>query len=83
MQLSGLKNNKNGEKYSLFYLKMCLKSIKLGGFLIRQVGTILIPYDKNSLADLTKTDVDTVVVAMRIIKRNWTYYNKRRWGNLY
>ena len=63
-----LEEQKNGEKYSLFYLKMCLKSIKLGGFLIRQVGTILIPYDKNSLSELTKTDVDTVIVAMKLLE---------------
>lgn len=58
----------NGEKYSLFYLKLCLKSLKTDGVLIRNVGEMLIPYDVKKLAEITKTDVDTVRVAMEIFK---------------
>lgn len=58
----------NGEKYSLFYLKLCLKSLKTDGILIRNVGEMLIPYDVKKLAEITKTDVDTVRVAMEIFK---------------
>ena len=59
----------NGKEYSLFYLKLMLKSIKTGGYLIRSVGEIYIPYVPASLADLTRTDIDTVVVAMELFKK--------------
>ena len=35
-----LEEQENGEKYVLFYLKLCLKSLKYGGILIRQAGTM-------------------------------------------
>lgn len=57
-----------GEKYSLFYLKLCLKSLKTNGILIRNVGEMLIPYDIKKLAEITKTDIDTARVAMDIFK---------------
>lgn len=57
-----------GEKYSLFYLKLCLKSLKTNGVLIRNVGEILVPYDVKKLAEMTKTDVDTARVAMEVLK---------------
>lgn len=63
-----LLEQENGEKYAIFYLKLCLKSLKTNGILIRNVGKILIPYDNNKLAELTKTSVDTVIVAMEIFK---------------
>lgn len=59
----------NGEKYSLFYLKLMLKSIKTNGYLIRQVGKILVPYEPKTLAELTRTDADTVMVAMDLFKK--------------
>lgn len=58
-----------GERYSLFYLKLCLKSLKTDGILIRNVGDMLIPYDVRKLAEITKTDVDTVRVAMELFKK--------------
>ena len=58
-----------GEKYSLFYLKLCLKSLKTDGILIRNVGEMLIPYDVKKLAEITKTDIDTVRVAMELFKK--------------
>ena len=57
-----------GEKYSLFYLKLCLKSLKTDGILIRNVGDMLIPYDIKKLAEITKTDIDTARVAMELFK---------------
>ena len=59
----------NGRDYAYFYLKLCLKSLKSNGILIRQVGNILIPYDNQKLADLTKMDFDTVTVAMELLKQ--------------
>ena len=59
----------NGRDYAYFYLKLCLKSLKSNGILIRKVGNILIPYDNNKLAELTRMDFDTVTVAMELLKQ--------------
>lgn len=59
----------NGRDYAYFYLKLCLKSLKSNGILIRKVGNILIPYDNKKLAELTKMDFDTVCVAMELLKK--------------
>lgn len=59
----------NGKEYVLFYLKLCLKSLKTDGNMIRHVGDMIIPYDKKALSVLTNTDVDTVVVAMELFKK--------------
>ena len=59
----------NGRDYAYFYLKLCLKSLKSNGVLIRKVGNILIPYDNKKLAELTKIDFDTVTVAMELLKQ--------------
>lgn len=67
--IAWLEEQENGEKYSLFYLKLCLKSLKTKGILIRRVGDLLVPYDKNRLAEITRTDVDTVVVAMELLQK--------------
>jgi predicted phage replisome organizer len=65
--LTWIEEQPNGEKYSLFYLKLCLKSLKTSGLLIRKVGEMLMPYDEVALAKLTNTkDVDTVKVAMNL-----------------
>lgn len=63
-----LEEQPNGKEYCLFYLKMCLKSLKTNGILIRNVGQMLIPYDVNKLAEITRTPPDTVRVAMEIFK---------------
>ena len=59
----------NGRDYAYFYLKLCLKSLKSNGILIRKVGNILIPYDNEKLAELTKMDFDTVTIAMELLKK--------------
>lgn len=64
-----LEEQPNGKEYALFYLKLCLKSLKNDGVLIRKVGDMLIPYDAKKIAELTRTDIDTVVVAMEIFKK--------------
>lgn len=63
-----LEEKPKGKEYSLFYLKLCLKSLKTNGILIRSVGNILVPYDVKKLAEITKTDFDTAVVAMNLFK---------------
>lgn len=59
----------NGRDYAYFYLKLCLKSLKTNGILVRNVGNILIPYDNEKLAEITKMDFDTVTVAMELLKK--------------
>ena len=60
-----IEDQEGGDRYLLFYLKLCLKSIKNDGNLIRYVGEKLIPYDVKALAKLTNTDKDTVAVALK------------------
>ena len=64
-----LEEQENGIAYSHFYLKLCLKSLRDNGILIRKVGNVLIPYDAKKLAEITKTDLDTVIVAMELLKK--------------
>ena len=59
----------NGKEYVLFYLKLCLKSLKNDGMLVRTVGDMLIPYSPEKLAALTNTSVDTVITAMMILTK--------------
>lgn len=63
-----LEEQKNGKEYSLFYMKLMCKSIKTNGILIRQVGKMLVPYNPEALGDLTRTDMDTVIVAMKLLE---------------
>lgn len=62
-----LEEQPNGKEYSLFYLKLCLKSLRTNGVLIRRVGNMLVPYDHVKLGELTKTSSDTVMVAMQLL----------------
>ena len=64
-----LEEQVNGKDYVLFYLKLCLKSLKNNGVLIRQVGNMLVPYDVSKLAEITKTSVDTVAVALKTFEQ--------------
>lgn len=63
-----LEEQTNGKDYVLFYLKLCLKSLTNEGMLIRTVGKILVPYDAEKLAKITKTNKDTVLVAMKLLE---------------
>lgn len=64
-----IEEQENGIKYSNFYLKLCLKSLKTDGKLIRLIGETLIPYDINSLSKLTGVDFDTVRSAMLLFEK--------------
>ncbi len=64
-----LEEQENGLEYSHFYLKLCLKSLRTNGELIRSVGNVFIPYDAKKLSEITKTDIDTVKVAMDLFKK--------------
>ena len=62
-----LEEQPNGKEYILFYLKLCVKSLRTNGVLIRRVGNMLLPYDHVKLGELTKTSPDTVIVAMNLL----------------
>ena len=64
--ITWLEDQENGKDYVIFYLKLCLKSLKDDGKLIRYVGEKLIPYDVKALAKLTNTKVDTVAIALKV-----------------
>lgn len=61
-----IESQTNGIKYSNFYLKLLLKSIRNDGYLIRHIGEKYIPYDIDALARLTNCDFDTVKNAMNL-----------------
>lgn len=63
-----IEEQENGIYYSNFYMKLCLKSLKSDGKLIRLIGDTLIPYDVKSLSKLTGVDIDTVRVAMALFE---------------
>lgn len=67
--ISWLEEQPNGKEYSLFYLKLCLKSLKTSGIMIRRVGEMLVPYDYKKLAEITYTCPDTVIVAMELLQK--------------
>lgn len=67
--LQWLEEQENGTAYCLFYLKLCLKSLKSNGVLIRNVGQMLVPYDAKKLSEITRTDIDTVRVAMGVFEK--------------
>ena len=67
--ISWLEEQPNGKEYSLFYLKLCLKSLKTSGIMIRRVGEMLIPYDYKKLAEMTHTCPDTVLIAMQLLTK--------------
>lgn len=64
-----IESQENGEKYVLFYLKLCLKALKNEGKLIRYVGEMLLPFDDLGLSKITRTDVDTVRSALILFSK--------------
>ncbi len=56
------------KEYVLFYIKLCLKSLRDGGILIRHVSEELtVPYDNKKLSALTNTDEKVVDEAMELL----------------
>ena len=67
--ITWLEEQPSGKEYIIFYLKLCLSSLKDNGNLIRYVGNTLLPYDVKALARLTNTNEDTVRVAMNLFEK--------------
>lgn len=64
-----ISDQKNGNDYIVFYLRLCLKSANTGGVLIRNVGDMLIPYDVEKLAEIGRADIDTAAVALKLFEQ--------------
>lgn len=67
--ITWLEEQPNGKEYCLIYLKLCLKSLKTNGLLVRNVGNMMIPYEPESLAKLTNSTADTIKVAMDLFQK--------------
>ena len=63
-----LEDQPNGAEQAYFYLKLCLKSLKTDGLLIRRVGEMLIPYDAERLSKMTGTNPNVVQAAIVNLK---------------
>ena len=61
-----LGSQKNGVDYQLFYMKICLLSLKNGGALLFKE---MIPYDIDMLSSSTCTNIDTVKTALEIFRK--------------
>lgn len=61
-----LEEQENGKEYSLLYLKLCLKSLKDNGVLVRRIGTKNIPYSVEKIADMTNTNATIVEQALNL-----------------
>lgn len=59
----------NGEKYVLLYLKLCLKSLKTDGALVRQVGKMTIQHTAESIAKQTQFDIEIVESALALFEQ--------------
>ena len=64
-----LEDQENGEKYVLLYLKLCLKSLKTDGVLVRQVGKMTIQYTAESIAKQTQFDIEIVESALALFEQ--------------
>ena len=64
-----LEDQENGEKYVLLYLKLCLKSLKTDGVLVRQVGKMTIQHTAESIAKQTQFDVEIVESALALFEQ--------------
>ena len=67
--MNWLEEQENGKDYLLFYLKMCVKSLRCDGALIRTIGETVIPYDEKALSKLTNTNIDIVRVALEVFQQ--------------
>lgn len=64
-----LLEQKNGCEYVVLYQKLCLLTANNGGELSRKIGEMIIPFEPKKIAEITRFDFDTVVVAMDLYKR--------------
>lgn len=66
-EINWLEEQENGAVYILFYLKLCLWSLRSDDVLMRRVGKMEIPYDTKKLADITGTPLPAAETAMALL----------------
>ena len=66
-EINWLEEQENGAVYILFYLKLCLWSLRSDGVLMRRVGKMEIPYDPKKLAEITGTPLPAAETAMALL----------------
>ena len=66
-EINWLEEQENGAVYILFYLKLCLRSLRSDGVLMRRVGKMEIPYDTKKLAEITGTPLPAAKTAMALL----------------
>lgn len=59
----------NGAEYIYIYLRLCLLAINNGGVIERRIGKYIIPYEVKKLAELVKSSIDSVGIALSLFKR--------------
>lgn len=64
-----IEEQEEGERYIIFYLKLCLKAVNKHGKLIAPNRGDLDFYDIKKLSDLTNMPMDTVAQAMKLFSR--------------
>lgn len=65
--ISWIEEQKDGKECCLFYLKLCLKSLRNQGVLVRYIGDSLIPYDEKKLAEITSTRLQIVKKSIKLL----------------
>lgn len=66
-EINWLEEQENSAVYILFYLKLCLWSLRSDGVLMRRVGKMEIPYDTKKLAEITGTPLPAAETAMALL----------------
>ena len=66
-EINWLEEQENGAVYILFYLKLCLWSLRSDGVLMRRVGKMEIPYDTKKLAEIKGTPLPAAETAMALL----------------
>lgn len=71
-----LMDQQNGYAYVVLYQKLCLLTANNGGELSRKIGEMIVPYEVKKIAEVTRFDIDTVVVALELYKRLGLIYEQ-------
>lgn len=64
-----LRDQKNGCEYIVLYMMLCTMSANSNGWLKREIGEMIVPWDARKIAERTRFDIDTVIVAIELYKK--------------
>ena len=71
-----LKSQENGCEYIVLYQQLCLMTANKDGEMASKIGEMLVPYDAKKIARNTKTDIDTVIVALKLFSQIGLIYKQ-------